>query len=241
MILYILAGISFGYIYYYYYYYSLFLNSSNNVTLESEFNNYIQSIDSVKDTSNIDIINNQKFNLFQWKNNIKYVNNELYRNNHIISFKPTIEHINNKNHLNYWIYDNMVNRLKKYSTIILNLKTIYDYDMNKLINKKYLDNISEFAHRNKIIFIIISELSPTNFDKITPKYFNKNNYFSPYHYKVKLFGTVQKLELSNIAIKPASITINRIILDIMNRYGCNNDNFIYIDNENLKGINTLIV
>lgn len=243
MILYLLASISLSYIYYY-----ILkcleedIEEINQFNIMDEYHFYKNINKNIKNKMNlIDNINIDKMNLIKWKNNIKLVNEAFYKNNFKKKYNNVLNDITNNNHLIYWIYKNNISFMKKYNTIVFNFKTIYCYDTEKLLSDtQHLNNIAEYAHRYKIIFIIISELNPSNFTQYEPKYFNKNNHITPYHYKMKLFGSIQKLESNKLANKPASVSINRIILDIMNRYGCNNDTLLYIDNETLYGIDTHI-
>ena len=133
--------------------------------------------------------------------------------------------------------ENNITKLKKYNIVIFNLKSIYDDENDCLFDKNFLENLSKYCYKNKIIFVIISEFSPNKFKIFEPKFFNKNNYFSPFNYKNKMFGSIQKLEINKISNKPANITINRIILDIMNRYGYSKEKIIYIDNQELAHMN----
>lgn len=172
-----------------------------------------------------------------WNHRLNILNNEFIFNLHKSKFNAVIKNINDNDHYCMWVYKNNINELKNKKLLILDFKKVYDYNGEKLSEEKYLNNISQFCHIHKIVFVIIGELNPTKFTDI--KYFNKQNYLSPYNYKSKTFGNVQLLPNNNIAVKPALVTINKMILDIMNRYGILSNDLIYIGNENIKNINCL--
>lgn len=237
--IYFIALITSSYIYYNYFGRKIINKHPDSIKLSDKYEIYKKKYLNKKQVFYKKINKNiiQKLNLLVWKNNISMVNNEINKNIFFQKFKLTLDEINKKNHICYWILDNNINKLKDYNVVVFNLKTIYDYDNEKIINNKYLENLSKYCHKNKLIFVIISEISPENFKKYKPVFFNKNNYYSPYNYRNKMFGSVQKLEINKISEKPANITINRIILDIMNRYGCNTNELIYIDNQELANMN----
>ena len=218
-----MALVTLSYIYYNYFSRNIINKHYDSVKISDKYEIYkknnINKKQVVIKKINKNII--QKSNLLVLKNNISMVNNE----------------INNKDHLCYWVLDNNINKLKEYNVVVFNLKTIYDYENENINNNEFLENLSKYCHKNKLIFVIVSEISPEKFKKYEPSFFNKNNYYSPYNYKNKMFGSVQKLEINKISQKPANITINRIILDIMNRYGCDKDNIIYVDNQELDNMN----
>ena len=172
-----------------------------------------------------------------WNHRLNILNNEFIFNLHKNKFDNIIKSINDNDHYCIWVYRNNINELKNKKLLILDFKKVYDYTEKKLLDNKYINNISQFCHIHKIVFVIIGELNPSKFTDI--KYFNKQNYLSPYNYKSKAFGSVQLLPNNNIAVKPALVTINKMILDIMNRYGILNKELIYIGNENIKNINCL--
>jgi hypothetical protein len=236
MMIYFIALLTFSYTYYNY----LNKNFKNDIPIS------INLSDKYKIYKNNDI--NNKKNIYKileknyflsWKNNINIINNEFNKNIFLKNIKPTLNKINNREHLCFWVLEHNINKIKNYNIVIFNLKTLYNDENKCITNKDYLENLSKYCHKNKLIFVIISEISPQEFKKIEPLYFNKNNYYSPFNYKNKMFGTIQKLEINTFSNKPANISINRIILDIMNHYGCNKDKIIYIDNQELLNMNNL--
>lgn len=243
MILYILATITISYMYYYLNYFKTPYTNSNTTTVSEKYDMYVENKLNKGDKINKKINNNirKKLYLLKWKNKITNINDEFYKNIFIKKNKENLIKIKNKDHLCFWAIDNNMNKLKNYNVIAFNFKTIYDYENEMVSDELFLSNISEYCHKNKLIFVIISEMSPLIFKDYQPKYFNKNNYYSPYNYKNKMFGSIQKLEINKHSTKPANITINRIILDIMNRYGCDQNNIIYIDNQKLSEVETLII
>jgi hypothetical protein len=214
------------------------LNNKNNIITPNVCDTY--NYYNYNNYNKLHLLNKKKQDLYIWKNKINNVNLQFYHKNIRKISINYLNDINNQNHYYFWLVNNKINEIRKYNTIIFNLKTIFDYDKNELLNKEYLDNLSLFCHKNKIFFIIIAELHPNIFYNIQPKYFNKNNYYSPYNYKNKMFGVIQKLNPNEINDKASTVSINRIILDIINQYACN-DNFIYIDNQKVENINTLIL
>ena len=234
-----MALVTLSYIYYNYFSRNIINKNIDSIKLSDKYEIYKKNNINKKQVVSKKINKNiiQKSNLLVWKNNISIVNNEINKNIFFQKFKLTLEKINNKDHICYWVLDNNINILKDYTIVVFNLKAIYDYENKNINNSEFLENLSKYCHRNKLIFVIISEISPENFKKYEPSFFNKNNYYSPYNYKNKMFGAVQKLEINKISQRPANITINRIILDIMNRYGCNKDKIIYIDNQKLANMN----
>lgn len=237
--IYFIALLTFSYIYYNYFSKNLTNENSVSVKLSDKYEIYKKNNLNKKQivSKKIEKTVSQKLNLLVWKNNINIVHNEINRNIFLKNFKPTLEKINKKDHLCYWVLDNNINEIKNYNIVVFNLKTIYDYENENILNKEYLEKLSEYCHKNKLIFVIISEISPQQFKNYEPIFFNKNNYYSPYNYKNKMFGSVQKLEINKVSQKPANITINRIILDIMNRYGCDKEQIIYIDNQEIAEMN----
>lgn len=241
MILNILAIITVSYILYYKNYFQSISEKRYNISDKFQLFKNREMYKKQQVKKNINKLLNYKINLIEWKNNIENVNNEFYKKIFIKKNKDNLDKINNKDHLCFWALDNNIQFIKNYNVVAFNFKTIYDYENNKILETEYLYNLSKYCHINKIIFVIISEISPQEFNEYKPKFFNKNNYYSPYNYKNKMFGSVQKLKINKTSNKPANITINRIILDIMNRYGCDKNNILYIDNEKLNDINTFIL
>jgi hypothetical protein len=218
MITYLIALIPIGYTYYKY------KNNYNenkkqiSINLSDKYEIFKKKNLNKKEriSKELEIIITKRKHFLSWKNSINNVNNEFYKDIYL---------------------ENNITKLKKYNIVIFNLKSIYDDENDCLFDKNFLENLSKYCYKNKIIFVIISEFSPNKFKNFEPKFFNKNNYFSPFNYKNKMFGSIQKLEINKISNKPANITINRIILDIMNRYGYSKEKIIYIDNQELAHMN----
>lgn len=132
------------------------------------------------------------------------------------------ELLKGKNYV-YWVYNNKninLYNFNKYRIIYLDFKIIYDYKNKYLLDTDLIENLSKYCYKHKIIFVIISEIHPDFFPNI--KYFNKNNLFTPYHYKIKTFGGYQRL-LNTFNENPVNIPFSKIVLDIMNRYGVNKE------------------
>jgi hypothetical protein len=156
----------------------------------------------------------------------------IYKQN----YNKVLSQVKNQNNYINWVYCNNINNLTKYRVIILDFNKVYDYDKKQLINVELLEYLSKFCHLHKIIFVIISELHPNFFP--TVKYFNPvNNLITPYHYKTKSFGGVIKMELNKLNEKSVNVSINKLILDIMNQYGIMKDEYIYISTEEVDNIN----
>lgn len=156
----------------------------------------------------------------------------IYKQN----YNKVLSQIKNQNNYINWVYCNTIDSLTKYRVIILDFNKVYDYDKKQLINVELLEYLSKFCHLHKIIFVVISELHPNYFPKV--KYFNQtNNLITPYHYRTKSFGGVQKLEINKLNDKSVNVSINKLILDIMNQYGIMNEEYIYISNEKVDNIN----
>jgi predicted protein tyrosine phosphatase len=184
---------------------------------------------------NISIFNKNTYynHLITNKRNINIENEKRINKN---KYNKVMYQIQNQNNYINWVYNNNINNLKNYRVIILDFNRVYDYDKKQLINVELLKYLSKFCYLHKIIFVIISELHPNYFPNI--KYFNQtNNLITPYHYKTKSFGGVQKLELNKLNERSVNVSINKLILDIMNQYGIMNDEYIYISNENVDNIN----
>jgi hypothetical protein len=226
MIVYVIASITCGFMYYNYKNKYTLVSNIPCVNLSDKYKIYKKNI-----------LNKNNTNKISWDNQITPVNYEINKTQFFKKLEKTLEDIRNKNHLCFWILENNIYKIKNYNVVAFNLKSIYNYELNSIEKKDFLENLALYCHNNKIIFVIISEISPKLFKQHEPKYFNKNNYYSPFNYKNKMFGNIQKLELNKFAQKPANISINRIILDIMNRYCCNKDKIIYIDNQSLINMN----
>ena len=162
-----------------------------------------------------------------------------YKIQHKKIFKNTLNDIKNKNNNIYKIYNYKLNELMKYKLVILDFKTVYDYNTNNITKNEYIDTLSKYCHDKSIIFLIITELNPVNFPEI--KYFNKINLLSPYCYKKRTFGNIMRNKPNVYSAIPANVSINRIINDIMNQFGVDYDSFIYINNEKINDVNTLII
>ena len=172
--------------------------------------------------------------LIQNNNNIiKY--KKIHKNN----FKNCLKDIIDENNIIYWIYKNNIKQLLKYKLVVLDFQTIYDYKNKKELNIIYLKKLSKYLLDNKIIFSIISEINPKSFPKI--KYFNPNNLVTPYHYKVKSVVGVIKLGINKYNNKSVPVSLNKIINDIMNQYGYNEREIIYLNSKKIENINTIII
>jgi hypothetical protein len=157
---------------------------------------------------------------------------------HKQDYNKVLIQIKNQNNYINWVYFNSIDNLAKYRVIILDFNKVYDYDKKQLINVELLEYLSKFCHLHKIIYVIISELHPHFFPKI--KYFNQiHNLITPYHYKTKSFGGVVKLESNKLNEKSVNVSINKIILDIMNQYGIMKEEYIYISNEIVDNLNII--
>ena len=162
-----------------------------------------------------------------------------YINTHKKNFKKCLEDINNKNNIIYWIYDNNIKILLKYKVVVIDFQCIYDYKNRQELKMNYLKNLSKYLLDNKIIFCIVSEINPTFFPKI--EYFNPVNLITPYHYKSKTFGGVVKLGINKYSDKSVQVGVSRIINDIMNQYGCIEEELVYINSNKIDKINTIII
>lgn len=167
------------------------------------------------------------------KNNLDH--KKIHKNN----FKKCIEDINNQNNIIYWIYKNNIKELLKYKIVILDFQTIYDYKNRKELNMKYLKNLSKYLLDNKIIFCIVSEINPKFFPKLN--YFNPINLVTPYHYKTKSFGGVVKIGINKYSEKSVHVSLNKILNDIMNQYGCNEKELVFINSKKIDNVNTILI
>lgn len=172
----------------------------------------------------------KKISKILWENKLKDIHLELYQriwknkiNNLNIEFNKTI----NENFC-LWIYRNEINILKDNKIIILDFNSIFDYLGNNFTNKTFLFNLSKFCYKNKIIFVIITELHPSFVSKFGIKYLNHHNIITPFHFKVRALGGITRLKENELANKAAEISINKIIIDIFNRYGSNYNDTFYI-------------
>ena len=172
--------------------------------------------------------------LFERKNNILKFKN-IHKNN----FKNCLKDIDNQNSIIYWIYKNNIKDLLNYKIVVLDFQTIYDYKNRKELNMRYLKYLSKYLLDNKIIFSIVSEINPKFFPKLN--YFNSVNLITPYHYKSKPFGGVVKIGINKYGDKSVQVSLNKIINDIMNQYGCNEQELVYINSKKIDTINTIII
>lgn len=173
---------------------------------------------------------------------INYLNNidESFLNKHKENFKNCLSDINNNNHILLWVYKNNSRELLKYKLIVLDFKNIYDYKNKVNLNFEYASYLSEYLHNNKIILCIISEIHPKYFPKI--KYFNDVNLITPFHYKKKSFGGgVIKIGLNQYSNKSIEVSLKNLILDIMNQYGIQDNEIVYVNSEKVSNINTFII
>lgn len=251
MLLYIIASVTIGFFLYFYNYNSNHIeNNSKNIKYLVKYipndklyfycNVLAKKYKARMISNNIIKLKSDLDDRWKWLDNINKVNNELYQSSFQKKYTNVLKMINEKNHYCYWVLDNDLSKLLIYKLIALDLKTVYNYDNSEYLQKEYLINLSSFCHKHKIIFVIISELHPSQSDICNENcisYFNINNYISPYHYKVKIFGAIERLPEKKLSNKPASVSINKIILDIMNRYGIDNDNLIYLGAEKINNIN----
>lgn len=172
--------------------------------------------------------------LIDEKNNI--INDKLI---HKTNFKNCLRDINNKNSRIYWIYENNIRDLLQYKVVVIDFQCIYDYNNRKELKMDYLNNLSKYLLDNKIIFCIISEINPKYFPEL--ENFNKNNLITPYHYKTKSFGGVVRLGISKYNDKSVKVGVNRIINDIMNQYGCDDKEIVYINSIKIDNINIILI
>lgn len=173
------------------------------------------------------LLNNSK-NL--WNTKLSEVHNNLFLRLWKINIKKINQELTDNLDNNYciWVYENEINYQRNNKLIILDFNSIFNYIDNKFIDKEYLLNLSEFCYKNKIIFVIITELHPTFVSKFDIKYLNNHNIITPFHFKVRALGGITRLKENQLAGKPAEISINKIIIDIFNRYGCNYNDTFYI-------------
>jgi hypothetical protein len=193
----------------------------------TDFNNYFYENTNINENNNIKKKNDYIDYLIEEKKTIK----KKY-------FNKVLEELINNNNYVKWVYENNINILKDYRLVIIDMRIIFDYDTNSFTDLKYLENLSKYCHKNKIIFVIISELHPKFFPDVN--YFNKNNLVTPFNYRKKRFGGVIRLPISQFVDTSVNVSINKLILDVMNQYGINNNKMIYINNENINNINTFI-
>lgn len=158
---------------------------------------------------------------------------------HKNKFRKCLNDIINHNSMIYWVYNNNIKEILKYKLVILDFQSIYDYKNKKDLNMEYLKYLSKYLLDNKIIFCIVSEINPKYFPKLN--YFNTVNLITPYHYKKKSFGGVVRIGINKFSDKSVEVGLNKIIIDIMNQYGCNDEEIVYINSKKLENINTIIL
>jgi len=192
---------------------------------------------------NIKLVNKEINSNVEYRNrvlrNIKLVNNDIIRYPIKNRLKKCLVDMETNYHYCRWVYDNNINKLSDYKLIILDFKAIYNYETNDFISQIYVENLSKFSHQHGILFVIISELHPDSIPIF--KFINKNNIVTPYHYKEKTFGGIVRLKEGQLNTKATSISINKIILDIFNRYGMNFKNSFYIGINTIPKLNGLIL
>lgn len=221
-----------------------FFNQLLNGYLCKSITNKLNTYSSISFSSKINYlqkkINEKKNKPFElWKNNIKNVNNEIYTDFYKLKYKLSLIEITKKNTYCNWVYENNIINLKNSNVAIINMNCLYDYSNNKYINEEYLINLSKFCHLHKIILVLLTELHPNKINDI--KYLNRNNIISPYSYKSRLLGGVQKLPNNQYSTKAPIVSIDKILIDVMNIYGVDNNNLIYISNKKVNNINTFLL
>ena len=178
---------------------------------------------------NIKLVNKQIINIKYkniWLRNITFVNNNIINYPIKKIYKKCLVNLETNYHYCKWVYYNKIDKLLNYKLIMLDFKAIYNYEINEFISQRYVENLSNFCHKHGILFVIISELHPKTIPEF--KFINKNNIITPYHYKDKAFGGLVRLKDGQLNSKATGVSINKIILDIFNRYGMNFDNSFYI-------------
>jgi len=222
-------------------------NSIYFIELYNKISNYLTPTPTPTPTPNIRVIykkiNFNHHNIYKnlyCDNFIKKNNNLIeYKNIHKEKFSNCLKEINEENNIIYWIYKNNIQELLKYKVIVLDFQTIYDYKNKKELNMKYFKYLSKYLLDNKIIFCIISEINPKYFPKLN--YFNPINLVTPYHYKTKSFGGVVKIGINKYTDKSVHVGLDKIIIDIMNQFGSNDSEIVYINSKKIKNINTIII
>jgi hypothetical protein len=186
-------------------------------------------------------------NMLEFKNNwtdkIEKLNYEFIYKNWQSKMNKVINQVKDSIDKNYciWVYRNEINNLKQNKIVILDLNSIYDYSKNEFLNLNYFKFLSKFCHLHKIIFVVITELHPSVVEKFNIKYLNKNNITTPFNFRVKTFGGIVRLKENELSEKPAEITINKIIIDIFNRYGSNYNETIYIGVSGIPKVKCLLL
>lgn len=168
-------------------------------------------------------------NLIIWKNNINTSLEIIKWNNMLVrqlvykfNYDKVIKNINNKKNYFYWKKNNiLIDKIKYFKIIVINLECFYDYNTNKIYNLYYLNNIIKYCKYNKLKIFLIGELHP----KIIISYlFNiKENYISPYNYN-------SNMETNKLIKIPIQLNVNKIINDIIIKIKSNKNNLCYIGN-----------
>lgn len=200
---------------------------------------YCNELNQIYFKKKLNLVNKNKFKKY---NENKKLNNDFIQGclkQHKLLLNKSLVQIENKDHYYYWLKINNFLQFKNYNYFILNLESVFNYKQNNYINLNNINYIDKFCHNNKIIFFIIGEIYPDNFQKLKPKYFNLNNYISPYHYKSSAFSSAERLPSSKYRNKYVQVTINKILLDIKNRLGISDDKFVYIGNTKIKNFNNI--
>lgn len=217
------------------------VKNSNKVRMYSYCDNYIKMNKKILIEKSIKKqLNNLNYKNV-WLNKVNKLNNEFYKNIFKKKYTLCINEINKKQNYCYWVYDNNIQKLKSSKIVILDLSSIYDYTKEEFLNVNYLTNLSKFCHINTIIFVVITEIHPDKIIQYNFKYLNKNNITTPYNYKVKTFGSIIRLKENELSEKPAEISINKILIDIFNRYGGNYTNTTYIGKTSIPKLNSIII
>tara|TARA_Y100000589_G_C27117155_1_gene614749 strand:- start:151 stop:819 length:669 start_codon:yes stop_codon:yes gene_type:complete len=216
-------------------------NSVYFIELYNKFCNYLLPKPNVRVTYKRKTFNHHNIykNLYCDILTDKKNNNTDYKNIHENKFRNCLKDIDNQNSIIYWIYKNNIKNLLNYKIVVLDFQTIYDYKNRKELNMQYLKYLSKYLLCNKIIFCIISEINPIYFPKLN--YFNPINLVTPYHYKSRTFGGVVKIGINKYGDKSVQVGVNKIINDIMNQYGCNEQELVYINSKKIAKINTIII
>ena len=215
--------------------------SINSVFLVKLYNFFFEEKQNVKviyKRNNFEHHNIYK-NLYCNKIINKRNNNVDFKNIHKNKLTICLKDIKEQNSIIYWIYKNNIRKLLNYKVVVLDFQTIYDYKNKKNLNMKYAKYLSKYLFDNKIIFCIISEINPLYFPKID--YFNSINLITPYHYKSKSFGGPIKIGINKYSNKSVKVNLNKLINDIMNQYGCNEEELVYLNSKKIEKINTIII
>ena len=110
-------------------------------------------------------------NLIIWKNNInssleiikwKNISNILIKQLlYKYSCNKVLNNINNKLNYFYWKKNNiLIDKIKYFKVIVINLECLCDYNSNKIYNLYYLNNIIKYCKFNKLKIFLIGELHP---------------------------------------------------------------------------------